>query len=191
MHNQYTTDNLDEIYDVVNENDVVVGQATRKQVHSDPSLIHRAAGGYIFNRKKQILMQKRSKTKDMYPSRWAFSVGGHVDSGDTYEKAALRELKEELGIETHLHFVEKRFVKHEDETEFWTIYLGLHDGPFREFNTVEIDEVRFFSLQELQRLTREDAGDFVPEVVKMLPDVVGLIESGFLDEKYPNMEWKI
>jgi len=191
MYNPQTTDNQEEIYDVVNEQDEIIGTATRKQVHSNPSLIHRAAGGYILNRKKELLMQKRSKTKDMFPSRWAFSVGGHVDSGDSYEKAALRELKEELGIQIPLHFVEKRFVKHEHETEFWSIYLGLHDGPFPDFNRVEMDEVRFFSLSDLQRLTQENIDDFVPEVVKMLPDVVGLIESEFLDEKYPNMEWKI
>lgn len=189
MYNPNTTDNQQEVYDVVNEQDEVIGTATRRQVHADPSLIHRAAGGYIINRKKELLMQKRSATKDMFPLRWAFSVGGHVDSGDTYEKAALRELKEELGIEVPLHFVEKRYVQHEHETEFWAIYLGLHDGPFPEFNKVEMDEVKFFSISDLRKMIQTDTSVFVPEVVKMLPDVAKLLSSGFVETAYPNMEW--
>lgn len=189
MHNQNTTDNQAEVYDVVNEQDEVVGQATRKEVHSDPRLIHRAAGGYIFNRKKEILMQKRSKTKDMFPSHWAFSVGGHVDSGDSYENAAKRELQEELGIQIPLHFIEKRFVRHASETEFWSIYLGVNDGPFPNFNVVEIDEVKFFSLERLQEASKRSDELFVPEVTKLLPDIVKLIEDGILEQKYPELEW--
>lgn len=182
MYNPNTTDNQEEIYDVVNEKDEIIGQAMRKEVHLNPMLIHRAAGGYIFNKKKELLMQKRSKTKDMFPSHWAFSVGGHVDSGDTYEKAALRELKEELGIEVPLIFVEKRLVKHEFETEFWSIYVGFHDGPFPAFNTTEMDEVRFFSLSYLKSMLDEGRELFVPEVAKMLPDIEALLLSGKIEE---------
>lgn len=191
MYNPDTTDNQEEVYDVVNEKDEVVGTATRRQVHENPALIHRAVGGYIFNHRKELLMQKRSKTKDMFPSRWAFSVGGHVDSGDTYERAVIRELQEELGIQIPLHFVEKRLVKHAEETEFWSIYLGVHEGPFPHFNVIEMDEVQFFSLSRLREMIDEQSDLFVPEVVNMMPDVAKLIEDEILEQKYPDMEWTI
>ncbi len=188
MYNPNTTDNQQEMYDVVDEMDQVIGKATRKEVHSNKVLIHRAAGGYIFNTKKQVLMQKRSKTKDMFPGHWAFSVGGHVDSGDTYEKALQRELKEELGIQIPMHFVEKRLVRHEAETEFWSIYFGIHDGPFPDYNTIEIEEVRFFSLSDLEAVITLKKEPIVPEVVKMFPDVVSLVNSDIVKQLYPNLE---
>ena len=61
-------------------------------------LIHRISRISILNDNGQILVQKRSKSRDLYPGRWDNSVAGHVDTGETYLQAALRELSEELGI---------------------------------------------------------------------------------------------
>src|SRR5258708_32914837 len=119
-YNPNTTDNQEEVYDVVNEQDEVIGKAKRKEVHSNAKLIHRTVGAHIFNRQKQILMQKRSKTKDMYPGYWVFSVGGHVASGDTYERAVEREIQEELGVKgVRVVPVSKVLQPQAGESEFW------------------------------------------------------------------------
>ncbi|MEP7166867.1 MAG: NUDIX domain-containing protein [Candidatus Woesebacteria bacterium] len=182
MYNPNTTDNQEEVYDVVNEEDEVLGTATRKQVHSDPKLIHRAAGVYIFNKKKHLLMQKRSMTKDMFPGYWVFSVGGHVNSGDSYEKTAVRELSEELGVNVPLTHWMKIFQPGVHESEFWAMFYGLHEGPFPGFNTVEAQEVRFFDIVDL--ITSVENGSILmpPNAVRLLPLIQTLLESGKIDQ---------
>lgn len=182
MYNAATTDNQNEIYDVVTQDDVVIGRATRKEVHSNPKLIHRAAGAYIFNSKKQLLMQKRSKTKDMFPLYWAFSVGGHVDSGDTYEATVAREIWEELGEQIPVVPVEKVLNLEPEESEYWMVFMGIHDGPFPNFNTVEAEEVRFFDIDTLIKAAKEGTMSIPPNVVRLFPKVKILIDSGKVDE---------
>ena len=59
----------EEIFDVVNERDEVVGRAPRSEVHAH-GLLHRAVHVLIFNARGELFLQKRSKTKDREPSRW-------------------------------------------------------------------------------------------------------------------------
>ena len=85
----------DEIFDVVDENDVVTGQATRAEVHRE-KLLHRAIHIFAFNRKGDLFLQKRSHLKDTHAGQWDSSASGHLDSGEDYAEAAVRELEEEL-----------------------------------------------------------------------------------------------
>lgn len=90
----------DDIFDIVDSNDTVVGSAPRSIVHRE-RLMHRAAHILIFcnvGGRKKILLQKRSMLKDSYPGRYTTSCSGHVDSGETYDEAAVRELSEETGV---------------------------------------------------------------------------------------------
>ena len=92
------TDYQDELFDIVDENDKVIGQATRRDVHQNPKLIHRSIGIVIYSTDKRIFLQQRSMGKDTDQGKWTISCSGHVGSGDSYKKAAERELQEELGI---------------------------------------------------------------------------------------------
>jgi len=82
---------------VVDENDVVLGA---KYMHDaiKQGMIRRASRVYVFNESGQLLVQKRSAFV-LKPLLLDQSAAGHVDAGETYEQAAYRELKEELGIE--------------------------------------------------------------------------------------------
>lgn len=86
-----------EIFDVVDEADAVTGQATRREVH-EKGLLHRAVHVFVVNRHGELLLQKRSRFKDAHPSVWDSSVAGHLDAGEDYASAAIRELEEEMGI---------------------------------------------------------------------------------------------
>ena len=136
-----------EILDIVNEKDEVIGQRERKDVHSS-NLVHRGAHVFVFNSKGEILLQKRSMKKDKYPGFWG-DMAGHVDSGDGYEETARRELKEEIGIEAKLEFLMKFRKQVENDQEIITVFKCNHEGPFR-INREEIDEVRFFSPEEIR-----------------------------------------
>jgi isopentenyl-diphosphate delta-isomerase type 1 len=89
--------NRDEIFDVVDEHDRVIGQAPRSEVHSR-RLRHRAVHVLIFNSRHELLVQKRAATKDKFPGCYDSSASGHVDSGEDYPACARRELREELGL---------------------------------------------------------------------------------------------
>ena len=88
----------EEIFDVVNERDEVIGQQSRSEVHR-LGLMHRAVHVLVFNAAGQVFLQKRSMKKDRQPGLWDSSASGHVDSGEDYDACAVRELREEIGLQ--------------------------------------------------------------------------------------------
>lgn len=88
-----------ELFDVVDEDNNVVCQRPRGEVHAK-NLHHRAVHVFVFNPKGDLFLQKRSHLKDAFPGAWDSSAAGHLDVGETYVDCAVRELEEELGIRT-------------------------------------------------------------------------------------------
>ena len=145
-----TTDNLNEVFDVVNVNDKVVGRATRREVHQNKNLIHRSIGVAVFNSNKKLFLQRRSMTKDTDSLLWTISCSGHVFTGENYEETARRELMEELGIERAvINLLSKYLYMGERETEMVTLYKVNYDGEII-LQFEEILEGKFFSMEELR-----------------------------------------
>src|SRR5689334_24881313 len=88
----------EEIFDVVNERDEVVDHKPRSEVHR-LGLMHRAVHVMVFNRLGQVFLQKRSMSKDRQPGLWDSSASGHLDQGEAYDACAVRELREEIGLQ--------------------------------------------------------------------------------------------
>lgn len=88
---------MHELLDIVDSRDRIVGQATRAEIHRTQRM-HRAVHMLLSNSAGQVYLQKRAPTKDTNPNCWDSSAAGHVDSGEGYLEAAVRELSEELGI---------------------------------------------------------------------------------------------
>lgn len=95
-----TTDPQNEMLTEVDLNNKVIGPISRKEAHRSPGKIYRTIFVLVKNNKGEMLLQKRSATKDLYPNCWDLSVGGHVNYQKTYEETAVKELEEELGIKT-------------------------------------------------------------------------------------------
>lgn len=95
-----------ELISIVNENDVVIGSATKSRVYSE-GLLHRVAHILIFNQSGKIILQKRSAKKDFCPLHWSSSSHGHVRFGEDYVDAAMREANEELGIDVIPRYIRK------------------------------------------------------------------------------------
>jgi len=116
----------DELLAVVDENDVEIGGERRDVIHR-MNLLHRAIHLIVTNSRGEILIQKRSSLKDTYPLHWE-CVGGHLAPGEQYEAAALREIREELGIEVpEVHEVGKLKACSETGWEFITVFLARTD----------------------------------------------------------------
>ena len=88
----------EEIFDIVNDADEVIGRERRAEAHR-LGLKHRAAHILVYNGRGEVFLQKRSRTKDTFPGAWDSSASGHVDCGEDYDACALRELGEELGLQ--------------------------------------------------------------------------------------------
>jgi len=110
--------------------------------------MHRAVHLVVMNEKGEVLLQQRSARKDSHPGWWDISVGGHVDVGETYEDAATRELREELGIAGAFREVAQRSPAGENGWEFVRVYECRHEGPFAP-NADEIDAVRWVPAAQL------------------------------------------
>ncbi|MCL4360409.1 NUDIX domain-containing protein [Patescibacteria group bacterium] len=170
-----TTDDLSEQFVVVDTRDHPLGVRTRYECHRDRRLIHRSVGVLIFDRQKKVLLQKRSLTKDLQPGLWAISAAGHVSAGETYRRAAERELFEELGIRAPIRYVGKWLFRDRRETEFDALYRGYYQGPFRT-HPDEVAEVCFFSKRELDAKRRSK------EVILSTWAVASLRHIGFITE---------
>ena len=150
----------EEIFDIVNERDEVIGQAPRREVHAR-CLLHRAAHMLVFNARGQIFLQKRSMRKDRQPGLWDSSASGHVASGEDYDVCAVRELREELGLSVAqpLERLFKISACAETEQEFVWVYRCQSEGPF-ELNADEIERGGWFALDEVTRWMAERPQDF-------------------------------
>lgn len=139
-----------EEFEIVDAQDRVIGRAPRSECHGDPRLVHRVAHVLVFNRFDELLLQKRAMSKDVQPGKWDTSVGGHLDPGESYLQAAMREMLEELGVEgIPLTFLYHSRIRNSFESENVATYLARHDGPFRH-HPDEIDEIRFWSAEEIE-----------------------------------------
>lgn len=122
----------EEWFDVVNERDEVVRQATRREVHAT-GLWHRAVHVMVFDGSRRVLLQRRSMLKDLSPGLWDSSCSGHLDAGEDYDAAAGRELAEEIGIRVEAGRPPARWFRVEAcaETgwEFVWVYRLDYAGP--------------------------------------------------------------
>ncbi len=89
---------MSEILDVVNDNDEVIGQAERDEVHR-VGLLCRLAYVCFYTTDREVILQKRSDTKKNDAGKLTTTVSGHVASGQDYLEAAVRETLEESGVE--------------------------------------------------------------------------------------------
>ena len=157
--------NEEEVFDLVDKQDRIIGRAARSEVHGNPALIHRVAHVLVFNRKGELFLQKRSPDKDVQPGKWDTSVGGHVDAGESYDDAALREMQEELGISgAGVEFLHKYLHCNEYESEYVCTYRCVWDGPFV-LHPEEISEGRFWTLESIRK---KDNALFTPNFLDEL-----------------------
>jgi len=156
-----------EIFDVVDGNDNPTGTATRAEVHSQ-GLIHRAVHVFVLNRNGDLYLQKRSLHKDKNPGVWDSSVSGHLDAGEGYADAAVRELGEEMGINgaEDPELVATFPASEKTGWEHVHLFLIRHNGAVS-YPAAEIDSVMPFPVGEIAAWIAASPADFSPAFLVM------------------------
>lgn len=164
----------DELIDICDENNNLLGIRKMKSEAHQVGLWHRAAHVWVYNSKGEVLLQLRAKNKDLFPNMWDVSAAGHVGAGEKPISAAMREINEEIGIsvkETDLYFF-KVF-------KYQGIFRGIIDNCLIHIYLYQLDE----SISNL-KLQKEEV-----ETIKLIP--IKEIETGLKmhSEKYtPNTD---
>ena len=151
-----------EILPLVDESDRIVGAVDRATAHRK-GILHRGAMIVVVDSDCRILLQRRSRKKEICPLKWDLSVAEHVKLGESYEQAAVRGLREELGLEASPselqilrgpHREEHHFSNGLVDNEFITLYVLRYDGGVK-IDKDEVEEAKFFTLGEVEGIIRD------------------------------------
>ncbi len=166
MHKNEVVSFDDEKLILVDESDNVIGYENKDVCHQGQGILHRAFSIFIFNDKKELLLQKRSEQKPLWGLYWSNTCCSHPRKGESYEQATVRRLKEELGLETPMRFLYKfqyqaDFEGKGSENELCSVYIGKsNDLPT--VNETEIAEWKYISMEELDRELEEHPERYTP-----------------------------
>ena len=145
----------DELLILVDREDNELGFASKAECHSGSGLLHRAFSVFIFNPSGQVLLQQRSRQKELWGLYWSNSCCSHPRQGEQIESAANRRVMEELSIDCKLHYLYKFFYQESfggkgSEHELCSVFVGLFDGEVS-ININEIADWKFIDTEELSR----------------------------------------
>lgn len=155
---------MQEILDIVDENGEPTGETVEREFAHADGIRHRTSHVWLArkrNGRAEILLQKRAENKDSYPGCYDISSAGHIPAGDGFRKSAVRELKEELGIDTdenELIYCGDRNVQWDDvfsgkpfhDNQFSRIFLLWRDMEENEFTVQkeELESVKWIGFNE-------------------------------------------
>lgn len=141
---------MDEIFDIIDDNDNVIGQAARSDVHAS-GLLHRGVHLLLFDREGHMLIQKRSADRKQYASLWDCSVSEHVKSGESYPDAAVRGAKEEMSVDVSglRPLFKFRMEYGPNDNEISVVYAGEVEPAQVRFDAEEVGEVAYVQPSDL------------------------------------------
>lgn len=163
---------------LVDENGVEVGTADILEAHTGKGLLHRAFSVYVFrNDRKELLLQKRSEKKMLWPLIWANTCCSHPRVGETSREAGERRLKEEMGFTTPLSEDLSFVYRAEDadrgvEHEHLTLLVGDVDDANVIPDHEEVAEYKWISVEELLQDFDKNGDQYAPWLKLGLPKLV-------------------
>ncbi len=160
----------DELVDVIDDQGRTVGTVTRREMRAR-RLPHRCTYILVFNRQGELFIHLRTPTKDVYPSHWDVAVGGVLAAGETFDRGAERELREELGVEAALHPLFPFRYADERSVVQATAYRAVHDGPFR-LQPEEVVRGEFVAPEEVAARAARD--QFCPDGLAVFAEYLRL-----------------
>ena len=174
-----------EYLDILDVNGKKTGQtAPRKEVHSK-GLWHKGVHIWIINSNKELLVQRRSKNKDVYPNKLYISVAGHPVSGEDEIESIKREFEEEIGVELDTEKLEYLFTFSQEvvendgkflDNQFYDVYLIEMDLDINslKLQEEEVSEVKNIYYKDFENMIKNKDKDIVnhPEEWKRLFEIL-------------------
>lgn len=160
-----------EYFDLVDEKDNVIGKIKETEQVQPNKL--RFINIIIIDENKKIIVPKRSGNRIIFPNCYDFSVGGHVNSGESYEQAAYRELKEELNIENVKLIEIGYFNPYKDNVDtFSKLYLSRYNNKIEEYDKEGITDIFYMTIDEIKELIRKEPKKFKSDYEKMIKYII-------------------
>lgn len=159
----------DEVLDIVNDEDNVIGREKRSAIHR-LGCQHRGVHVFLFTADGKMLVQKRSADRASSPSLLDCSVSEHVLAGEEYLKAALRGMREELGLEgIQLERLTKFRMKYGwNDNEISELFQGMVDPGQVRFDPGEIEAISYLSMDELKKMVQNENQKFCCWFIELL-----------------------
>ena len=154
----------EEFLEVYSPEGTKTGQKKSKSEIHRKGLFHSTVHVWIFTEEGNILIQKRSKKKELNPGVWDVSVAGHIKFNENIKKAAKRETLEETGININTKDLLKIGVYRSinihptaiDKEFFHTYILKIDKNSINlDFKNNEVDDLKFISIEEMESLIKK------------------------------------
>jgi isopentenyl-diphosphate delta-isomerase len=175
----------DEMLIVVDEKDAIIDYKSKIDCHQADGILHRAFSIFIFNNSGDVIMQKRSDQKLLWPLFWSNSCCSHPRKGETLEIATHRRLEEELGFDADLTYLytfqyQANFRGIGSENELCAVFIGK-SNTLVHVNENEISEWRYIDPEDLTKEVTDHPGNFTPwfklEWTKLTTEYMSKIKS--------------
>lgn len=161
----------DEIIKIYDQNNNYIGrQKTKLEAHQQ-GLWHRTAHVWIYNSQKEILLQLRSKQKKLYPNLWDVTAAGHIEASEEPIEAAIRETKEELGLnikKENLNFF--KIINNQaaydtmKDNHFSYAFLLKYDGNIKKLKLQkqEVEAIKLIPIRKLEKDLKTNPQKYTP-----------------------------
>ena len=166
MAREEIVSNASEELILVDELDREIGFKAKVDCHLGNGVLHRAFSIFVFNSANELLLQRRSLVKMLWPGYWSNTCCSHPRRGEVMGDAVTRRLEQELGFECPLEYLYK-FKYHAPfgavgaEREYCSVYFGRYDGPV-DVNVNEIAAWRFVGVEALENELKTAPDSFTP-----------------------------
>lgn len=175
-----------ELLDVLDEEGNLTGQKEDKDIIHEKGLWHREVCVLIRNEKGEYLIQKRAATKKQAPNKWGMTAG-HVDAGENFEEAIVREIKEELGIEVTVEELKPLATfkqPYESQTttnnNYTKYYFYTTNRKIEDYTICleELSELKYITLEEMeQKVENKDESCSYAQRDQNMKEVIALLKN--------------
>ena len=167
---------------LVDSEDNAIGEMEKLEAHKK-ALLHRAVSVFIFNLKKELLLQRRALAKYHSSGLWTNTFCTHPYPKETNKEVVVRRLKEEMGIATHVleifDFIYKEKVNNElTEYEFDHVFVGITDDtPIPDPS--EVYDFRYMDMSEVESHVKYSREDYTVWFRKIFKRVFNYVNTNF------------
>ena len=151
---------------LVDDKDNMLGPLDKSSAHDNKGILHRAFSVFVFNSKHEVLLQKRTATKRLWPEFWSNSCCSHPRWGEEMDVAVTRRVSEELGVVADFEYLFKFIYQASygdvgSEHELCSVFVGTYDGELI-INKQEIAACLWVAADQLDAEIKAQPAQFTP-----------------------------